>query len=85
MKEIQNYNKDSIDARTFPQIWGSLSSAQQSFLRYQLTRGGFCSRATVWNWSQGVKPVSLATRKKVSQVLNSSLGVNTTHLTLFPN
>lgn len=79
------YNKESIDARTFPQIWETLTPAEQAELRYQLTRNGDCSRTTVFNWSRGVSPVSIGLRKKVASTMRSALGLNVSHITLFPS
>ena len=78
------YNKESIDARTFPQIWGCLTRGEQDELRYQLTRNGDCSRTSVYYWSKGTTPVSLGMRKKVASTIKSALGLNVSHLTLFP-
>ncbi len=78
------YDKETIDARTFPEIWETLSPAEQSELRFQLTRNGDCSRTAVFMWSKGVMPKSLSVRKKVASTIKSILGLNVRHLTLFP-
>lgn len=79
------YDKDSIDARTFSQVWCSLSPAMQAELRCELTGKGECTRQAVWAWTKGVTPRSLATRKRVERILNNYLRIHTSHLTLFPN
>lgn len=81
---MQMYNKNDFDARSFPQIWETLTPAEQMELRFQLTRNGDCSRTSVFHWSKGVTPVSLGMRKKVASVMKSVLGLNVSHLTLFP-
>lgn len=78
------YTKESIDARTFPQIWETLSAAEQSNLRYELTRTGEASRTSVYNWSKGICPVSVGMRKKVASTISRTLGLNVSHITLFP-
>lgn len=79
------YDKDSIDARTFPQVWGSLSPAEQEELRYQLVRSGVCTRQSIWNWSRGGRPQTMDVRRRISAMLNRHLKIKTTQLTLFPN
>lgn len=82
---MQKYTENDYDARTFAEIWGKLTPAEQSELRFQLTRNGDCSRVSVYKWAEkGVRPVSLGMRKRVSSIVNKTLGIKTTHLTLFP-
>ena len=79
------YDKETIDARTFPEIWKSLSSAEQSELRDRLTRSGDISRTALYYWSLGKKtPASLGNRRRVAVAINKFLGYNVSHLTLFP-
>lgn len=78
------YNKEDLDARTFPQIWETLTPAEQEELRDRLTRNGDCTRMTLFNWTRGVRPISLAMRRKVASAMNKYLGLNVSHLTLFP-
>lgn len=78
------YGKESTDARTFPQIWETLSVAEQSNLRYELTKSGDCSRVSIYNWSKGTCPISVGLRKKVASTINRTLGLNVSHITLFP-
>ena len=79
------YNQKELDARTFPEIWGDLTLAEQEELRDRLTRNGDCTRMTLFNWAKkGVRPISLAMRRKVAATMNKYLGLNVSHLTLFP-
>lgn len=78
------YTKESIDARTFPQIWETLSAAEQSNLRYELTKSGDASRTSVYNWSKGLCPISIGMRKKVASTISRTLGLRVSHITLFP-
>ena len=84
IQSMQRYNKETVDARTFPEIWETLSAAEQSNLRYELTKTGDASRTTVYNWSKGTCPISVGMRKKVASTMNRTLGLNVSHLTLFP-
>ena len=78
------YTKEAIDARTFQQIWETLSAAEQSDLRYELTKNGECSRTSVYNWSKGMCPISVALRRKVADKMGKVLGLRVSHRTLFP-
>ncbi len=82
---MQSKQNSVFDARTFPQIWQGLTQSQQSELRYQLTRNADCSRQSVYNWSKGITPISLAMRKKVAATMGKTLGLNVSHITLFPS
>lgn len=82
---MQKYTENNNDARTFSEIWGELTAAERSELRFQLTRNGDCSRVSVYKWAvRGVRPVSLGMRKRVSYIVNRTLGIKTSHITLFP-
>lgn len=82
---MQNNTQNQSDARTFAEIWGGLTPAQRSELRFQLTRNGECSRVSVYKWAEkGVYPISLGMRRRVSNIVNKTLGIKTTHMTLFP-
>lgn len=78
------YKKENIDARTFPEIWETLTPAEQSELRFELTKNGESSRTSIYNWSKGKCPINVALRKKVADKMNKTLGLNVSHLTLFP-
>ena len=78
------YTKENIDARTFQKIWETLTPAEQSNLRYELTKNGECSRTSVYNWSKGICPINVALRKKVADKMNKTLGLHVSLITLFP-
>lgn len=82
--KMQSKQNSDIDARTFPQIWETLTPAEQGELRFQLTRNGDCSRVTVYNWSKGMCPASIGLRKKAASTMGKFLGKNVSHITLFP-
>ena len=83
-KGLQMYSENNLDARTFPEIWETLTLAEQEELRDRLTRYGDCTRMTLFNWTKGVRPISLAMRRKVAAAMNKYLGLNVSHITLFP-
>ncbi len=81
---MQRYNKETLDARTFQEIWNSLSPEEQSDLRYELTKNGECSRTSLYNWSKGVAPINVSLRRKVASTMGRILGLRVSHTTLFP-
>ena len=82
---MQNYANCDIDARTFPEIWKSLTPAEQSELRYMIIKSAGCTRQSVHNWSKGSYPIYRDKRVKVASVVSSLLKCNVSHMTLFPN
>lgn len=82
--EMQINTQNQLDARTFPEIWEKLTLAQQEELRDRLVRNGDCTRMSLYNWTKGVRPFSLALRRKVATYMNKYLGLNVSHITLFP-
>jgi len=79
------YEKENIDARTFPQIWNSLTATEQAELRDRLMRTGDISRTALFNWSKGkTSPASIGNKRRVAAAINKFLGYNVSHLTLFP-
>lgn len=82
---MQVYEKCDIDARTFPEIWESLTPAERSELRYLLVKNAGCTRQSVFNWSKGSYPVYRDKRLKVAYIVGHHLHLNVNHMTLFPN
>ena len=82
---MQTYENCDIDTRTFPEIWKGLTPAQQSELRFQLIKSTSCTRQSVNNWTKGVSPIYRDTRVRAAKCVNTTLGLNVNHTTLFPN
>jgi len=82
---MQNYVKCDTDARTFPEIWGSLNSAEQSDLRYELIKETTCTRQSIDNWSKGTTPINRKSRRAIAAVIRRKLHLNVNHVTLFPS
>ncbi len=78
------YVKEGIDARTFPQIWETLTPAEQSSLREAISNACGVSRTTIYNWTKGISPVSVRQRKQVATTMGKELGAQFFHVTLFP-
>lgn len=82
---MQNNTNCGIDARTFPEIWKSLSQNEQSDLRYTLMLKMKVTRQTIENWSKkGVMPIYQGAKEEVSRIVSSKLGIKTSWQTLFP-
>lgn len=82
---MQEYKKSGIDARTFPEIWKSLTPAEQSELRDALMKKFSITRQAVYNWSTGASPFYRPARVAAAEVIKKTFGYNVSHLTLFPN
>lgn len=82
---MQVYEKSDIDARTFPQIWETLTSAEQAELRDALIKKTSCTRQSIFNWSNGTSPIYRDIRVKVADTIKKTFGFNVSHLTLFPS
>lgn len=78
-------NKTVIDARTFQEIWRSLTPVEQGHLRYQLIRDTTYTRQAINAWANGSVPINKMARVAVAKVVNRVLGINTTHTLLFPS
>ena len=78
-------NTKEIDTRTFPELWQSLSPAEQGEVRYQIMRDTLCTRQSVHNWANGATPIYRDIRIKVAKSITKVLGLNVSHLLLFPD
>ena len=79
--------KIPIDARTFPQIWASLTEGERGDLIYELMKGKCCTtRQAVYNWAKETRtPASRLVRDEVAKVVGKFLGSRCLGATLFPN
>lgn len=82
---MQEYKKSGIDTRTFPEIWGTLTSAEQAELRDALMKKFSITRQAIHNWTRGAAPFYRPARVVTAEVIKKTLGYNVSHLTLFPN
>lgn len=72
-----------IDARTFPQIWVSLTPFEQTSLNSLLQDKLGVSRMSVYNWATGKTRPIMYVRKGIAQVVKNALGINVSFQTLF--
>ena len=74
--EQQRKEKEQYDARTFPEIYMSLSRIQQSELRDNIIRLTGASRVAVYFWSIGrTIPQRSADRQAVSESIKKVLHI----------
>lgn len=80
------YTENQTDARTFPQIWASLTKYQRDDLSYSLlTAKCTKTRQTIWNWGSGrTMPNIPLVKEKVAQCVSRVIGLKTYGNTLFP-
>lgn len=76
----------STDARTFPQIWESLSSAERENLTLEIYKARCCrTRQTIWKWAnEKARPSSPLVRESVAKVVSKTIGAKCFGETLFP-
>ena len=78
--------ENNTDARTFSQIWGTLTQDQKSELSTKLYVAKCCSTPqTIWNWGTGRTRPSPLVRKEAASVVGRFLGSRVYGETLFPS
>ena len=83
-QEQQSKEKESVDTRTFPEIYKSLPQLQQLELRDEIVYKLGVSRVTVFNWAQGYsRPQYPGVRRIVSDILYKKEGVRIPQYILF--
>ena len=80
-----NENCDK-ETRTFPEIWGSLSSDERDDLAVKLFNAKCCrTRQSIWEWSTGrVSPNAPLIRETVAKTVSKFTGKKATPSILFP-
>ena len=83
---MQSKEKDSIDARSFPEIWATLSLNERDELVYSLIRNKCCTtRQAIYYWASGKKaPRNLLLRDTVAKAVGKVTGSRIVASTLFP-
>lgn len=82
--QIQSNAKKSIDTRTFPEIWKSLTPLEQKLLEEKIMKELIVSRQALWLWANGQRNPLPLYRKAIADIL-SSMGIRTSMKILFPN
>lgn len=84
---MQVYETNLIDARSFPQIWATMTASERDDLAIQLYAKKCCkTRQTVWNWANGKKqPNSPLVIDTVAKVVSKAVGSRVLGRTLFPS
>lgn len=83
---MQSKENKSNDARSFPEIWGTLTSEQREDLTLRLYNAKCCkTRQTVWAWSIGKRrPQSPIIKDAVAKAVEKTIGRRVFGATLFP-
>lgn len=82
---MQKNEKYSEEARTFPEIWESLTPSEREHLRSDLTRRLKVAYCTVWRWQAGNRrPRDFATRKEIARLTSAVIGRKCHPDLLFP-
>ncbi len=80
------YNNNLTDARTFSEIWGSLTKDEKSDLASKFYAAKCCGTPqTIWNWGVGKTRPSLLAQKEIANVVSKFLGARVYGRTLFPS
>lgn len=82
--QTQSNAKKTIDTRTFPEIWKSLTLLEQKLLEEKLTKELIVSRQALWLWANGQRNPLPLYRKAIADIL-CSIGIRASMKTLFPN
>lgn len=84
---MQMYQKENVETRSLPEIWGSLTSSQREDLAYSLVTARCTkTRQTIWNWTSGkTQPQSPLVRNEVAKCVGRIIGARVMPGTLFPD
>jgi len=78
-----NENK-SIDTRSFPEIWETLTDYQKDNLRFAIYVNMRVSPQTVWYWRTGKRRPSFVNRKEIARLTSIVTKTKCNSELLFP-
>lgn len=82
---MQSTEKNSVDTRTFPEIFDSLDQYWRTELKVKMMLRMRISEVTFYNWAKGAsRPRNFSAQKDVAVILKSVLKVNAHPGYLFP-
>lgn len=83
---MQSKQFSGNDARTFGEIWNTLTSDEREDLTLALYNAKCCkTRQTIWKWANGKsKPSAPIIRDTVAKVVGKTVGSRVFSSTLFP-
>lgn len=82
--EEQSKTKETIDARTFPEIYRALNKLQQKELTNEIIHKTGVSRQSVWYWTKGQRiPQYLGVRNLVVDCVKKIIGIKVPQHILF--
>lgn len=82
--ELQIKQKTELDARSFSEIYGSLTDTEKQVLCASIAAKTGMTRMAINYWSRGERtPRSLSTKRDIASSVKSVLGLNVSAITLF--
>ena len=83
---MQRCKENFNDARSFPEIWATLSAGEKDDLVYELIKAKCCkTRTAVGMWGRGDRqPGNNLTRDVIAKSIGKVLGLKVHSATLFP-
>ena len=84
---MQSKENNSVDTRSFEEIWNSLGDEERTDLSHKLFYNNICNtRQTIWAWATGrYQPKQRIVMNSLVRVLGRFLGCTVSAHTLFPN
>ena len=83
---MQSNKEKMIDARSFVEIYRSMTDNEKALLRDSLMQSLGVTYQTIWNWATGkCVPAIPGVKKQISKSVNLVLNVKTSVDTLFKN
>lgn len=86
LQSMQSKKEIPNDARSFPQIWATLSAGEKDDLVYELIKAKCCkTRTAIGMWGRGDRqPSNALTRDTIAKVIGKTLGLHVFSSSLFP-
>lgn len=87
LTQMQMYQEKTLETRSLPEIYGSLTNTQKEDLAYALVTARCTkTRQTIWNWCTGkTAPQSPLVRNEVAKCVGRIIGARVMPGTLFPD
>lgn len=84
---MQSKEKIPTDARSFPEIWATLTVDEKEELVYELLKTRCCTtRTAIRQWGRAVRrPANILTQETVAKAIHKVLGIRVLRTTLFPH
>ena len=81
---MQSKQEKTTDARTFVEIYQSLSRSEREWLIYKINTTVGVTRQSVWQWGKGIcQPLGISAKRDVAKIVSSMLNIKTSPTILF--